>query len=532
MLVEALAYSCAPWHPGTKEVSANHSSACDLHPGGPHSRLMREERLPPFAPAMLDSMRAIGYTFEAAVADIIDNSVAAGASRVDVQFRTDPHPYVAIIDDGEGMTADALRQAMRHGGMGPNLSRSTRDLGRFGLGLKTASLSQCRRLTVITRRDGSTSAARWDLDLIAEREDWVVLFLDPADVQSLPHVAELNAASSGTVILWQDFDRATVGEASPDTALGKLVDLARDHVALAFHRYLSGDDGGTRMSIAINNQPLPVLDPFLSTKRSTKRLPPETLDIDGTTVTFRPFILPHISKMSREDLTLAGGQEGLRRYQGFYVYRGRRLITHGTWFRLLRQGELTKLARVQVDIPNSLDQLWALDVKKSTAYPPEAIREGLLRTIDRIAGESRTVYTFRGARINKKDVTHLWERLDLRGGFNYEINRRHPIVVETERIIAQTDLAKLEPLLRALEMALPVDSIYADMASDRIVQPRPDDAEVEPVLSALAEQLLTAVAGSDEARRRLLGGGLIELDVFAAHVELTRKIVARLRGGD
>ena len=100
-------------------------------------------------------------------------------------------------------------------------------------------------------------------------------------------------------------------------------------------------------------------------------------------------------KLSRDDLALAGGEEGLRRHQGFYVYRGRRLITFGTWFRLLRHGELTKLARVQIDIPNTLDHLWALDVKKSAAYPPEAVRAGLLMTIERIAGESRNVFTYR-----------------------------------------------------------------------------------------------------------------------------------------
>lgn len=141
---------------------------------------MREISLPPFAPAMLDSMRAIGYSFEAALADIVDNSIAAGATRVDVQFRTEPAPYVAVIDDGEGMTPDGLVEAMRHGCIGPHQTRSDRDLGRFGLGMKTASLSQCRRLTVITRRDGVTAGARWDLDLIAEREDWVISVLDPA----------------------------------------------------------------------------------------------------------------------------------------------------------------------------------------------------------------------------------------------------------------------------------------------------------------------------------------------------------------
>jgi Histidine kinase-, DNA gyrase B-, and HSP90-like ATPase len=488
---------------------------------------MREVQLPPFAPAMLDSMRAIGYSFDAALADIIDNSIGASASHVDVQFRTSPTPYVAIIDDGEGMTADGLLEAMRHGGTAPGRPRADRDLGRFSLGLKTASLSQCRRLTVITRRDGETCAARWDLDLVVARENWIVGVLDAEEIESLPHAHELDGRPAGTVVLWQDFDRALAGEASPAEALGRLVDDARDHLALAFHRFLTGDDGGFTVDIAINALPLPKLDPFLSSKRSTKRLPTETLEVEGATVTFRPFILPHITKMSRDDLELAGGEEGLRRHQGFYVYRGRRLITHGTWFRLIRQGELTKLARVQVDIPNSLDHLWALDVKKSTAYPPEAVRAGLLRTIDRIAGESRSVYVFRGNRARQRDIVHIWERVDQREGFDYKLNREHPILLDAMRDAATA--SRLEPLLRSIEMSLPVDSIFADMASDRIVQSRPPDADVEATLEKLAGELIAAVAVNKDARTRLLNGGLLALDVFAAHPEVTRRIVERYR---
>lgn len=491
---------------------------------------MRELPLPPFAPAMLDSMRAIGYSFEAALADIVDNSIGAGATQVDIQFRTEPLPYVAVIDNGEGMTAEGLVEAMRHGVIGPNNARSERDLGRFGLGLKTASLSQCRRLTVVTRRASETNAAMWDLDLIAKREDWVIGVLGPDEISALPHVTSLNKGAAGTVVLWQLFDRAIAGEATPDAALGRLVDLARDHLALAFHRFLSSEDGRPAVSIGINNQPLPILDPFLSAKRSTTRLPTESLEIDGAMVTFKPHILPHLSKMSRDDLALAGGEEGLRRYQGFYVYRARRLITHGTWFRLLRQGELTKLARVQVDIPNSLDHLWALDVKKSAAYPPEAVRAGLLRTIDRIAGESRNVYTFRGNKINEKDVSHLWRRVDLRGGFNYEINREHPVVLEAATAVEKSKGGRIGPFLRAIEMALPVDSIYADMASDRIVQPKPDASEADAVLTTLAERLLAAVSGNADATRQLIDGGFLEMDVFAAHPDVTKRIVARLRG--
>lgn len=490
---------------------------------------MREEPLPPYAPAMLDSMRAIGYSFEAALADIVDNSVAAEATRVDIQFRTAPSAYVAVIDDGIGMDDPGLLEAMRHGGMGPHQTRSDRDLGRFGLGLKTASLSQCRRLTVVTRRDGATSGARWDLDYVAKREGWFVQILDPEDMAGLPHIAELQARESGTIVLWELFDRALAGEALPDAALGRLIDEARGHLALAFHRFLSGDDGGPTIAMAINNEPLPLVDPFLKSKRATRKLPLDTLVVDGATVEFRPFILPHITKLSRDDLALAGGEEGLRRHQGFYVYRSRRLITFGTWFKLLRQGELTKLARVQIDIPNTLDHLWALDVKKSTAFPPEAVRAGLLRTIERIGGESRNVFTYRGERVNRRDLHQMWRRVDVRGGFNYEISRDHPIVLDTASRLEKAGGGRIEPLLRAIEMALPVDSIYADMASDRVVQPSPATEEAEAALFELASRLCEAVALMPEARKQLLDGGLLLIDVFAANAEATRKVIARLR---
>ena len=143
----------------------------------------------------------------------------------------------------------------------------------------------------------------------------------------------------------------------------------------------------------MNNAGLTPSDPYLATHPGTQLLPVERLTVEGSEIVLRPFVLPHRSRMSRADLDLAGGEDGLRRNQGFYVYRNLRLITFGTWFRLLR-GRTDELARVQVDIPNTLDHLWALDVKKSRAYPPEAVRAALLRVVERIASTSRHVYRF------------------------------------------------------------------------------------------------------------------------------------------
>ncbi len=490
---------------------------------------MREVILPPSAPAMLDSLRALGYSFEAAVADIIDNSIVAQASHVDIQFRPQPHPYLAILDDGHGMSEDQLVEAMRHGGIGPNRQRDSADLGRFGLGLKTASLSQCRKLTVVSYDGNFLSAATWDLDRVEKSGEWVVGILDPAEIDDLPHVTDLKANGKGTLVLWQDFDRATAGETDPGSALGTLVDLTRDHLALVFHRFLSGSDGGGRLSIAINNASVLPLDPYLSRHRGTQALPTETLRVEGAEVVLRPYILPHLSRMSKEDLVLAGGEDGLRRNQGFYVYRNRRLITFGTWFRLLRHEELTKLARVQVDISNDLDHLWALDVKKSRAHPPEAVRLVLQRVVERIAGTSRHVYRFRGRR-SPGEVTHVWHRVTVRDGVSYQLNRGHPLVSALFDALDDQGDARLEQLLRAIELTLPTDAIYADMASERRVQPSFDDNEVAIYLTDVARRMSAALAGDSAAIERLLDS-LAQMEPFSSHPAATQRVVEGIRNG-
>lgn len=489
---------------------------------------MREVIHPPKAPAMIASLRALGYSFDAALADIVDNSVAAGASRIDIQFRADPRPYVAIVDDGHGMSGDILLEAMRHGGTGPESERDARDLGRFGLGLKTASLSQCRRLTVVSLHSGQLSAAAWDLDRIEAERDWVLQVLDTDEAAAVPHVTELQQGGQGTVVLWQDFDRAAAGESSEARALGELVDLAASHLSLVFHRYLAADDGKPPLILAVNNRRLEPADPFLTTHRSTQILPSEAVRIEGTTVTLQPYILPHVSKMSATDLVLAGGEDGLRRNQGFYVYRNRRLINYGTWFRLIRQEELTKLARVRVDIPNSLDHLWALDVKKSMAFPPEAARAGFRRVVDRIAGTSRHVYQFRGRRASRGEVTHLWERLIAREGIEYRINREHPIVAAVRDVDEAP--SRLEQLLKSVEMSMPLDSLYADMAADRNVQKPASNDDVAIFLRDLAERMVEALGSDDGAVVRLLDG-LDRLEPFSSHPLITRQTAEDIRNG-
>lgn len=298
-------------------------------------------------------------------------------------------PSLAIVDDGEGMSEDELLAAMRPGSRNPLDTRDKEDLGRFGLGLKTASFSQCRKLTVASRKDGVISCARWDLDKVAQTNQWLVELLD--EPSSVPWIDELGI--SGTLVVWEKLDRLVEGEASEArSAFVSRIDDASEHLELVFHRFLAGERGIKKIALELNGRALEPFDPFHSTHPATQAGPVEKIKSGGQEVEVQAFTLPH-HKKDPEGWERFAGKAGYLKNQGFYVYRGKRLIIHGTWFGLARQKELTKLARVRIDMPNGMDAEWKIDVKKASAQPPYHVRERLRRIIETIGATSRRVYT-------------------------------------------------------------------------------------------------------------------------------------------
>ena len=488
---------------------------------------MKEIDLPPFAPSLIESMRAIGYSLESAIADIIDNSIAASSSKVSIRFSPDGDPYVTILDDGEGLTEEELTRAMQHGSQNPNDTRTSSDLGRFGLGLKTASLSQCRQLTVASYKNGHISARRWDLDVITRTKRWTLLSLDEREISSITHIGQLQTQQRGTLVLWRGLDRLKAGEASIDNALGEGMLRVRSHLALVFHRYLSQEVPEKQLSISINENPVEPSDPFLEKHNGIQKLPQDSFEVEGATVHVQPFILPHYSRMSEREKELAAGEDGLLGRQGFYVYRARRLIIGGTWFRLARREELTKLARVRVDIPNTLDHLWTLDIKKSQASPPVAVRSELQRTIDRIAASSRMVFQHRGRATHTGTTIHLWERITDREGIYYRINRKHPLIDTLSRLVGEGEDGSLQGVLREIEQTFPVEALYADMGTDaQRVRQRSEYTAEE--LSILASEMLKACDGDLTVRSAILNN-LHTIEPFSFRPEIAREIVARIR---
>ncbi len=456
---------------------------------------MKSIDLPPYAPTLMESTRAIGYSIEAAIADVIDNSIAAQASRVDIDFFPIGESYISILDNGNGMSHDELINAMQYGSKNPLEVRDEDDLGRYGLGMKTASLSQCRILTVFTKKNGVFSGAQWNLDHIQRAESWALLLIDKEEAVHYPSYDKLDSYDDGTLIIWQDLDKFAIGENDIADAFSRKMELIREHLSLVFHRYLSGEPGLKRLTIMMNEIEVLPQDPFLI-KKSTQLMDEETILVRGAKVKVIPYILPHTSKLTGKELKSLGGKDGLRKNQGFYVYRNKRLLVWGTWFRLMRQGDLSKLARVQVDIPNSLDDLWTLDIKKSTATPPEEVRRNLAVIIEKISEGSKRTWTYRGKKETNDNVTHVWNRLKTRdGSVLYEVNPDHPMV---EAILEDHPEMKqqLELLLKQISISLPINSLYIDLTNDEKMDNDNDKKSSEII--ELLKGVLDAYIGRDK----------------------------------
>lgn len=486
-----------------------------------------EQILPPFAPVLMESMRAIGYSFETAVADIVDNSISANAKHIRIHSWPYDLPYVAVLDDGRGMDSDELVSAMRHGSQNPLQERGPHDLGRFGLGLKTASLSQCRRLTVASKKDGQLNAWCWDLDVVRYRQDWVLVGLRQDEILKLPHGTDLQASEHGTLVLWQNLDRMAPDGHEFDQAMEAKLDDTREHLSLVFHRMLGTSRTVTGVRVSINNEHVEPLDPYLLSNTATQHLPVEEFLINGQTITVTPYILPHLSKLTKKEMALAGGEDGLRKSQGFYIYRNERLICWGSWAKLTRQEELTKLARVRVDIPNTLDDLWTLDIKKSSAVPPESLRQNLKRIIERIVERSRSVYTYRGKRTRLDEVVHIWERSSVRGGYAYTLNAGHPLVSALREALPVDKQKLLDDLLALVESCFPFDLMYVDMASDSREENRAgvdeDEQSFGDSLLRLAE-VLRPMHPNEESLLKLL----CSIEPFARDHDRTVRTFAEL----
>ena len=448
---------------------------------------MFDQECVPYAPSLIESMRSLGYSFPAAIADLLDNSISADAENIDIISEPGANPWLIILDDGCGMSDKELYEAMRYGSSNPLTPRKENDLGRFGLGLKSASLSQCRKLVVISKKQGKISAFSWDLDYVIHEKKWMLKGFSEKEIASFPEIERLEKLKHGTYIYLGEFDRIKESTGDFSETFNKYLDDMTDHLALVFHRFI--EEG---LKIRVNNSLVKARDPFLLTHSATQRKKEEKIVINGEKITLKPFILPHISKLSKRDIEKIGGKDNLRNEQGFYVYRNKRLIIWGTWFRLERKAELNKLARVRVDIPNSLDYMWSIDIKKSTATLPDIIKKNMYNAVFESVMSSETVHTYRGRSVKKKtDIEYVWERIQVRDGCEYVINRTIPQLKLLEDTLDISQQKMLDSVIKTLEESFPVAALYVDAAKGNVDDHKNNDnkTEIDDVWSELQQQI-------------------------------------------
>lgn len=431
------------------------------------------------------SARSFGnYDLAGALADLIDNSIKAKARNVFIRCEyNDGDPRVSIVDDGHGMSEMELLAAMKPASTNPAAERSPDDLGRFGWGLKSASFSQCRQLTVISRQESITHGAEWDLDAI---DDWAMGI--PSEDELAATVSDRLSRKSGTEVIWTKCDRLSENGSISSIAFNDLIAHAAEKLSLIFHRFLNRK-GRARFSISINGSRLEEFDPFYTKHDATIPRELETLPIGDSEVHIRPYILPHFSKLAEHEHERLGGEEGFLRNQGFYVYRNDRLIIHGTWFRLAKFGELSQLIRISVDIPNSIDDIWKITVDKSDAQLPTVLRNRLKQIVDQLKRHSSRVYRTKGGKISDPHKVAVWSRYSKNNEISYSVNREHPVIA---RLLDSEDSEFAKAAIKLIESNFPVSAFVDDatLRLDSIGQAPASRKEMTSLLDATTPKLL------------------------------------------
>lgn len=488
---------------------------------------MRPIEIPPSPRALLRSLRGLGYSPETALADLIDNSLAGGARQIDISLEwRDGDPLVEILDDGDGMDMERLIEAMRFGGDGPDAERLGTDLGRFGLGLKTASLSQCRELTVASRRDNLTARLAWDVDRVGD--GWCADLPEASPDGSL--ATKFTQTGDGTLISWNRMDRLGGLWGLDRDAFNDRLAAIRAHLAMTFHRFLSGEV--RRLGIRVNGLALAAWDPFCRRHDATMSLPRDVIRGSEGSIFARPYILPHRDRFANErEWEEAGGPGGWVERQGFYVYRGDRLVSPGGWLglggaRAWTREESSRLARIALDLPVTMDEAWRIDIRKSLARPPAWARARLAGIGTDSRRRAREVFAWRGT---GPSVTHRrtkdegevwpWEARSGKSSPRYRVRRDHPAIATVAALLGD-DAALLEGLLSALELTVPVERIWLDVAEQSgsgAAEPSSEEiAELAAPLASLARQMNNTEEVGDRLDSVLRSLGVISPKLRAA----------------
>jgi len=475
----------------------------------------------PEASSMIESFRSVGYNLETAIADIIDNSISANAKNIylnSVWHGSDS--YITVLDDGTGLNREQLIEAMRPGSKNPLESRSDKDLGRFGLGLKTASFSQCRRVTVISKSEGYNAVyLTWDLDFVGLSGKWLLLNYCPEEF-----INSLDNMKRGTMIVWTNLDRIIPNKTietdknTHDKFLSQMENVHK-HLSMTFHRFIEDRD----FVLHCWDSPVKPWNPFLITESATQGFANQSLG-DGAEV--KGYVLPHKDKITEETYRYAEGTKGWNEQQGFYVYRNKRLLLAGDWLGLgrprFRKEEHAKLARIQIDIPNTLDADWQIDIKKSTARPPQKCADALEAYAKSVRSRAVEVYRHRGKVVQMQPGSKyqpLWQEKKKGDKWYFIVNREHSLISEIKKMAISDPDKAIDTLLKFVEQTIPTKASFIKESEVAEKQAQPFEGVNRDLLVNMIKAIAETQRIEGKSKEQIISL-LLNMEPFARFPEL------------
>ena len=364
-----------------------------------------EDDFAPTPSRLVEGLRDTGYSLEASFADIVDNSIAANATKIDIQIyrEIDGRLRVSIIDNGDGMDLPTLLSAMRYGS--PK-RESPKSLGKFGMGLKTASTAFCRRLTVLSSTDDQLNARTWDIDEIIKNDKWKLLTPNESNYEEeIEQLSKLSKDSSGTIVVWEEVDRLLVYSRRNDAerALSKIITEISEHLSSTFGKFLDlENDSISNVEISVNDKALKAWDPsgtwlnadgekLVTIKSNDIEVSMKENGVERSEFfELKGVILPNKSMLSEDHLKkLRYGNDN----QGFYIYREGRLIWGGGWpHRLFTKEPHLNLLRVELNFNHELDDYFQVDIRKTRIIFPQTLRERIKKFLAPYRNEANKRY--------------------------------------------------------------------------------------------------------------------------------------------
>ncbi len=420
---------------------------------------------------LIKSIAEQGYSLESALADLMDNSISASADKIEILTIMDEYPFTLFLgDNGDGMNERELKASMHFPSSSPDKYRKNLDLGRFGLGLKTASFSQTRKFTVLSRKNKSNKfhGRTWDLNILKDKkwklkvntQDEIHELINLYEQQSLSHLNSFDNFKPNTIVVWFGLHKYEEYLEEKNRAIAlkrEISEVTVDHLSLVFHRFMERKD--KPIKIRVNNRQLEPFNPFPTNEKDLRSIEFKQKSFGDDSIKLEGFILPSrcIDEVKNNNTRWTTKYRSLIDMEGIYIYRANRIILFGGWNGLIKKAPRLQLARLRVEIGNSVDHLLHLNVSKSQVIIPHDLKDAFESYINDLKEEAKKEFFNRNTQAfssKKENKINLFTQKATNKGMILELNSDFPILHELNEELTLSAQLKLKIILKMVNTQL------------------------------------------------------------------------------